>query len=101
MKYVYTNVNVKVRFNLEHSMKAQLGVCGHCHTPATLHMGKTWYALCMRLDGPQGWSGWGQKISPPPGFESQAVQPIESRCTSYTILVFYTMLYRKFWGTLS
>ena len=26
MKYVYTNVNVRVRFNLEHSMKAQLGV---------------------------------------------------------------------------
>ena len=114
MKYLYTNVNVKVRFNLEHSVKTQVGsrstallfhypqhqvgVGGHCHTPATLHTGKTWQALCMRLDGPQGWSGWGQKILPPPGFKPQVVQPIESCYTCYTILAFYTMLYRKFWG---
>jgi len=52
------------------------GVGGHCHTPVTLHMGKTWYTLCMRLDGPQGWSGWGQKLSPLLRFEPCAVQLI-------------------------
>lgn len=76
-----------------------MGVGGHCHTPATLHMGKTWHALCMKLDGPHGWSVWGQKTSPPPGFEPQAVQPIDSFYTGYNMLAFYTVLYKKYFET--
>ena len=38
--------------------------------PPTLHPGKTWYSLFMRLGGPHGWSGRVQKISPPTGIRS-------------------------------
>jgi hypothetical protein len=41
-----------------------MGVGGQRHTLATLPAGKTWYPLCRRLGGPQGRSGWVQKISP-------------------------------------
>jgi hypothetical protein len=36
-----------------------MGVGGHCHAPAALPPGKTWYLLCRRLGGPQGpvWMG--------------------------------------------
>lgn len=34
---------------------------------------------------PQGRSGWVQKISTPPGFEPQTVQPVESHYTGYFI----------------
>jgi hypothetical protein len=39
------------------------GVGGQCHAPATLPPGKTRYPLYRKLDGPQGRSGWVQKIS--------------------------------------
>jgi hypothetical protein len=37
--------------------------------------------LYKRLGGPDGMSGRVQKISPPPGFDPRAVQPVASRYT--------------------
>ena len=38
---------------------------GQQHTPAALYPpGKTWYPLCRRLGGPQGWSGWAENLAP-------------------------------------
>jgi len=45
----------------------------------------TWYPLYGRLSGPQGRSGRVRKISPPPGFDSQTVQPVASRYTDCAI----------------
>ena len=42
---------------------------------------ETWYPFYRRLVGPQGWSGWAQKISPLPGFDPRTAQPIASCCT--------------------
>ena len=39
---------------------------------------KTWYPLCRRPGGLQGWSGCLQKISPPPGFNPRTIQTSES-----------------------
>jgi hypothetical protein len=52
-----------------------------------LHLtpGKTQYPLYSRLGGPHGWSGQVRKISPPPGFDTQTIQPIGSRCTDYKV----------------
>ena len=61
-------------------------VGGQRHAPAALPPGKTWYSLYRRLGGPQGQSGWVQKISPPLGFHPQTVQPAASCYTDYTIL---------------
>jgi hypothetical protein len=58
---------------------------GQRHVPSALPLGKTWYPLYRRLDGPQGRSGQVQKISPPLGFHPRIVQPVASRCTNYTI----------------
>jgi len=49
----------------------------------TLPLGKTRYPLYRRLGGPQGRSGEVRKISPPPGFDPQTIQPIGS---CYTML---------------
>ena len=62
-----------------------MGVGGKCHALAALPPGKTRYPLYRRLGGPQDWSGWVQKISLPPGFDPQAVQPVASRYTDYAI----------------
>jgi hypothetical protein len=62
-----------------------MGVGGQCHVPATLASGKTWYPLYRRLGGPQGQSGWMQKISPPTVFDPQIVQPVVSRWTDWAI----------------
>ena len=43
--------------------------------------GKTRYTLYRRPGGAQGRSGQVRKISPPPGFEPRAVQPVASRYT--------------------
>jgi len=37
-------------------------LCPGCFTP--FPQKETWYPLCGRLGGPQGWSGWLWKISP-------------------------------------
>jgi len=50
---------------------------------SSLPLRKTWYPLYRRLGGPQGQSGQVQKISPPPGFDPQTVQPVASRYTDY------------------
>jgi hypothetical protein len=42
---------------------------------------ETRYPLYRRLGGPQGQSGRMRKISPPPGFDPQTVQPVASRYT--------------------
>jgi hypothetical protein len=39
--------------------------------------------LYRRLGGPQSWSGQVRKISPPPGFNPQTVQPVGSHYTDY------------------
>ena len=49
----------------------------------TLSPGKSRYPLYRRLGGPQSRSGQVQKISPPPGFDPQTVQPVSSRYTNY------------------
>ena len=54
-------------------------VSGHCHAPAALHPERTGYPLCRRLGGPQGRCKRVRKISLPPGFEPQTVQPVASR----------------------
>jgi hypothetical protein len=46
---------------------------------------ETWYPLCRKLGGPNGWSGQVWKISPPPGFDPQTIQPLSSRYTNYSI----------------
>jgi hypothetical protein len=59
--------------------------CQH-HAPAALPPGKeTRYPSHRRLGGPQGRSGWAQKISPPPGFDLRTVQPIQ-HSTWYIII---------------
>jgi len=50
----------------------------------SLPPGKTRYALCRRLGGPQGRSGQVRKILLPPGFDLRAVQPVVSRYTDAT-----------------
>ena len=49
----------------------------------TLPPGKTRYLLYRRLVGPQGRSEQARKISPPPGFDPQTVQPVASRHSDY------------------
>ena len=66
-----------------------MGVCGLCHAPATLPLGKTWYPLYRRLGGPQDRSGWVWKISPSPGFDSRTVQPVASCYTDWCWFIPY------------
>jgi hypothetical protein len=49
----------------------------------SLPPGKTRYQLYRRLGGPQGRSGQMQKILPPPGLDTQTIQPVASRYTDY------------------
>ena len=58
--------HAKVKFPLEQTTKAQMGVGGQRHAPAVLPPGNTGYPLYRRLGGPQGRSGRIQKISPTP-----------------------------------
>jgi hypothetical protein len=44
---------------------------------------KARYPLYRKLGGPQGRSGQVRKISPPPKFDPQTVQPVASRYTDY------------------
>ena len=60
-----------------------MGVGRQRHSPAALPPGKTRYPLYTRLSGPQGLSGRVWKISPPPGFDPQTVQPVASRYTDW------------------
>ena len=91
---------IKVKFTLEQDTKAQSGdkndstlsltsaivvVRGQRHVPAVLPPGKTRYPLYRRLGVHHGWSGRVQKISPPPGFDPQTVQPVASSYTDWAI----------------
>jgi hypothetical protein len=58
-------------------------VRGQCHAPGRLPPGKTRYPLYRRLGGPQGRSGHVRKISPPPGIDPRAVQPVASHYTNW------------------
>ena len=60
-------------------------VGGQRHAPAALVPGMTRYPLYRRLGGPQSRSGRVRKISPPPGFDPRAMQPLASRYTDYQI----------------
>ena len=46
-----------------------MGVVGQRYSAAALLPGKTKYPFYRRLDGPQGWSGRVQKITPSPAFD--------------------------------
>ena len=63
-----------------------MGVGGERHALAALPPGKTRHPLYRRLGGSQGRFGQAWKISPPPGFDPQTVQPVVSRYTDYAIL---------------
>jgi hypothetical protein len=62
-----------------------MGVGCQCHTLDALVLGKRRYPFYRRLGGPQGRSGWVQKISPPTGFSPQTVQSIVSNCIISTL----------------
>ena len=62
-----------------------MGVGGQHHALAALPPGKTRYPMYRSLGGPQSRSGRVRKISPPPGFDLQTVQPVASRFTDWAI----------------
>jgi hypothetical protein len=63
-----------------------VGVGGKRHAPAALPPEKTRYPLYRTLGGTQSRSGKVRKISPPPGFNPQSIQPLARRYTDYAIL---------------
>jgi hypothetical protein len=70
-----------------------MGVGSHCHKPAAFPGKQTQYPLYRRLGSTQGWSGWVQKISPPPGFDTWTIQPIASCYIDYTISALKAKIY--------
>ena len=60
-------------------------------TPQPLYPRERPGTHCMRLGGPQGRSGRVQKISLPPGFDPQNIQPMPSPYTDWPIPVQYTV----------
>jgi len=64
-------------------------VGGQHHALAALPPGKTWYPLHRRLGGPQGQFGWVQKISPPPEFDPQTIEPVASRYTDSALPAYF------------
>ena len=59
----------------------------------SLPPGNPRYPLYRRLGEPQCRSGQMRKISPPPGFDPRAVQPVASRYTDYATQPTQIMLY--------
>jgi hypothetical protein len=53
------------------------------------------YPLYRRLRGPQGRSGQGQRISPPPGFDPRTVQPVMTRYSDWAIPAHRSFPYRN------
>jgi hypothetical protein len=66
-----------------------MGVGGHSHAPIALPPEMTRYPHYRRLGGPQGWSGWVRKISPPLRFDARTVQPVASRVKRLKIFGLY------------
>jgi len=64
-----------------------MGVGGEPHALAAVPPGKTQYSLYRRLGGPQDRSGQMWKISPPPGFNPQIIQPITSGYTNCATII--------------
>jgi len=62
-----------------------MGVGGQRHASAALPPGKTRYPLYRRLGGTQGRSGRVWKVSPLPGYDPRAVQPVASGYTDWAI----------------
>jgi hypothetical protein len=58
-----------------------MGAGGEHHALAALPARKTRYPFYRRLGGPQGQSGWVQKISSPPEVDPWTVLPVASRYT--------------------
>jgi hypothetical protein len=91
--HTYTNIRYKANFALEQATKTKRYSCtlsltlaldrvvGQHYTPANLPSGKSGYPLYRKLSGPQGRSGWVQKISPSPGFGPRTIYPAASRYT--------------------
>ena len=55
-------------------------------TPRLVHFTlrkETRYPLYRRMDGLQGRSGWGRKMSPPQGFDPRNIQTVASRYTDW------------------
>ena len=98
-----TTTEVKVKFTLEQSLKAQKGkkiiillffnlgarwlwvVKATLRLPAALPPGMTWYPLYRRLGGNQSPSGRVGKILTPPGFGPRTDQPAAGRYTDREI----------------
>jgi len=59
----------------------------------SLPPGKTRYPLYRRLGRPQGRSGQVRKISPPPGFDPRAVQPVASRYTDWATRLTFVLYF--------
>ena len=66
-----------------------MGVSDQHHASATLLAEKTWYPLNRSLGGPQGRSGWIEKILPLLGFDPQTVWPVASCYTGCAIPAYF------------
>jgi len=66
----------------------------------SLPPGKTRYPLYRKLGGPQGRSGQVRKISPPPGFDPRASQPVASRYVDHATrpIWFYYRTMKILWA---
>jgi hypothetical protein len=67
-------------------------VGGQRHAPAAVPPGKNRYPLYRRLGGPQSRSRQVRKISPPPRFDPQTVQPVASLYTDCAIPALISVL---------
>jgi len=81
-----------IKFTLEQARRPRGGVTSaqergrwSMPCPAALPLGKTLYPTYRKLGGPQGRSGQVWKISTPPGFDLQTVQPVASHYTDCII----------------
>jgi hypothetical protein len=77
-----------------------MGVAGQRHVLAALPPGKNRYPLYREMGGPHDRYGWVRKISPRPGFNPRAAQPVASRYTDYVIPAHFTAtrIYNSRWG---
>ena len=60
---------------------------------SSLLPGKTRYPLYRRVGGPQGWSGWVQKMLSPLWFDTRIIQPVVSCYTDYAIPAHNTIMH--------
>jgi hypothetical protein len=60
-----------------------MGLSGQHDALVALPPGETRYPFYRRLGGPHDRSGRMRQISPPPGFDPRAIQPVASRYTDW------------------